>query len=134
MNSSDACASLTKDIHCEAIIMAFWFGTSTLPIDEYTPTTSRPSDRASSSKSADARPSGFAIGLAAPGARVNVTAVNQAAPALEKRLEAMGIRVGTALEVIQHEGGSVIVRIGTTRLALGVSMALRLQVAPAGLH
>lgn len=119
--------------------MAFWFGSSTLPIEEYAPAPSRPADRTSSSISAEARasgnrPSGFAIGLAAPGARVNVTAVNNAAPALEKRLEAMGIRVGTALEVIQHEGGSVIVRIGTTRLALGVSMAHRLQVAPAGLH
>jgi ferrous iron transport protein A len=119
--------------------MAFWFGSSNLSIEEFPSVPSRPAVRESTGSSAGTRDSGamnpgFAIGLAAPGARVSVTAVNDAVPALEKRLEAMGIRVGTALEVIQHEGGSVIVRIGTTRLALGVSMAHRLRVAPVGLH
>lgn len=115
--------------------MAFWFSSSTPSIEE---SSSVPSRSAQSLPTAvcesEIQKSGFAIGLATPGARVSVTAVNGAAPALEKRLEAMGIRVGTALEVIQHEGGSVIVRIGTTRLALGVSMAHRLRVAPVGLH
>lgn len=121
--------------------MAFWFGLSSRSMEETSatapsrtnerPATSRP---ASVIETAEKRTSGFAIGLAAPGARVCVTALKSAAPSLEKRLEAMGIRVGTALEVLQHEGGSVIVRIGTTRLALGASMAHRVHVEPLGLH
>lgn len=124
----------------EVIIMAFWFGSSSRSTEASAsapsrttehPTPSLPSVRIGESES---RASGYAIGLAAPGARVCVTALKGAVPSLEKRLEAMGIRVGTALEVLQHEGGSVIVRIGTTRLALGASMAHRLHVEPLGLH
>lgn len=120
--------------------MAFWFGLSSRSMEARASAPSRTHDRPQSTlpvaaiEASENRTSGFALGLAAPGARVCVTAVKGAVPALEKRLEAMGIRVGTALDVLQHEGGSVIVRIGTTRLALGVSMAHRLRVEPVGLH
>lgn len=132
--------------------MAFWFGSSTLTMEDFTASPTPASDRSSArvatpaaprmpmgqtdpaTRPASARKDGFALGLATPGARVGVTEITGNNPALEKRLEAMGIRVGSALEVLQHEGGSVIVRIGTTRLALGVSMAHRLRVASLDLH
>lgn len=71
----------------------------------------------------------FPLGLAARGDRVRVVALTGNARNLEKRLEAMGIRVGTELEILQHEGGSTVVRIGGSRVALGVAMMHRVQVA-----
>ncbi|MHB9021873.1 MAG: FeoA family protein [Halothiobacillus sp.] len=111
--------------------MAFWFNSSILPAEDF------PAIKYSSTEfkpSAKTPPQGYSISLATPGTHVVITSLKDAPETLEKRLAAMGIRVGINLEIIQHEGGSIIVRMGTTRLALGVSMAHRLLVAPSESH
>lgn len=74
----------------------------------------------------------YALGLAARGARVRVTGFRSDAAGLEKRLAAMGIRIGSELEIIQHEGSSVVVRVGETRIAIGVALVHRLLVSTLG--
>lgn len=70
------------------------------------------------------------LGLVSRGTQVRVVALRDNGRGLEKRLEAMGIRVGTEMEVLQDEGGSVVVRVGESRIALGVAMKHRILVAP----
>lgn len=70
----------------------------------------------------------YVLALAARGTRVRVTGVRGDAVALEKRLAAMGIRIGSELEIVQHEGSAVVVRIGETRLAIGIALVHRLLV------
>jgi len=69
------------------------------------------------------------LGLVPRGAQVRVVAFRNNRRGFEKRLEAMGIRIGSELEVLQHEGGSTVVRVGETRVALGVAMMHRILVA-----
>jgi ferrous iron transport protein A len=71
----------------------------------------------------------FGIGLAARGARVRVVGLTGEHPALAKRLEGMGIHPGSELEILQREGGALIVRVGCTRVALGAGMAHKILVA-----
>ncbi|HQS03805.1 MAG: hypothetical protein B7Y07_09735 [Halothiobacillus sp. 24-54-40] len=70
----------------------------------------------------------FGIGLAARGARVRVAGLAGDHPALAKRLEGMGIHLGSELEIIQREAGALIVRVGNTRVALGAGMAHKILV------
>lgn len=69
------------------------------------------------------------LGLVTGGSRVQVVAFRNSGRGFEKRLEAMGIRVGSELDVLQHEGGATVVRVGETRVALGVAMMHRILVA-----
>jgi ferrous iron transport protein A len=91
-----------------------------------------------SAEAAMSRPDSAAIdaalplGLVSRGAQVRVVALRDNGRGLEKRLEAMGIRVGTEMEVLQDEGGSVVVRIGESRVALGVAMKHRILVTAGG--
>ncbi|MDA3876691.1 MAG: FeoA family protein [Halothiobacillus sp.] len=72
----------------------------------------------------------YVLGLATRGAHVRVTGIRGDVAALEKRLAAMGIRIGSELEIIQHEGSTVVVRVGETRIAIGVALVHRLLVTP----
>ncbi|WP_407275768.1 FeoA family protein [Halothiobacillus sp. DCM-1] len=70
----------------------------------------------------------YGLSLATRGARVRVAEIRGASPALAKRLEGMGIHPGTLLEVIQHEGGGLVVRLHASKVALGAGMAHRIFV------
>lgn len=70
----------------------------------------------------------YGLALAARGAAVRVVEIRGDSAALNKRLEGMGIHPGTVLEVLQHEGGSVVVRIGASKVALGAGMTHRILV------
>lgn len=70
----------------------------------------------------------FGIGLAARGSRVRVVGLADEHPALAKRLAGMGIHAGSELEILQREGGALIVRVGCTRVALGAGMVHKIQV------
>lgn len=70
----------------------------------------------------------FGIGLAARGSRVRVVGLTGEHPALAKRLEGMGIHAGSELEILQREGGALIVRVGTARVALGTGMVHKILV------
>ncbi|MHB9021410.1 MAG: FeoA family protein [Halothiobacillus sp.] len=70
----------------------------------------------------------FGIGLAARGARVRVVGLTGAHPALAKRLEGMGIHAGSELEIMQREGGTLVVRVGNMRVALGAGMTHKILV------
>jgi ferrous iron transport protein A len=97
-----------------------WFARSTLPL---TPPSQAPRP--------DAPSASFGIGLAARGARVRVAGLTGEHPALAKRLEGMGIHLGSELEIIQREAGALIVRVGNTRVALGSGMAHKILVTSA---
>lgn len=77
-------------------------------------------------------PPDYVLGLATRGTHVRVTGFRGDAVAMEKRLAAMGIRIGSELEIIQHEGSSVVVRVGETRIAIGVALVHRLLVTTIG--
>ncbi len=81
-----------------------------------------------SSKHSPAPAASFGIGLAARGARVRVVGLTGEHPALAKRLEGMGIHAGSELEILQREGGALIVRIGSSRVALGAGMVHKIMV------
>ncbi len=82
----------------------------------------------SSSQHSHAPAASFGIGLAARGARVRVVGLTGEHPALAKRLEGMGIHAGSELEILQREGGALIVRIGSSRVALGAGMVHKIMV------
>ncbi|ACX94969.1 FeoA family protein [Halothiobacillus neapolitanus] len=81
-----------------------------------------------SSQHNPARSASFGIGLAARGSRVRVVGLTGEHPALAKRLEGMGIHAGSELEILQREGGALIVRIGSSRVALGTGMVHKILV------
>lgn len=83
----------------------------------------------SASQNKDAPMTSFGLGLAARGSRVRVVGLRGEHPALAKRLEGMGIHAGSELEILQREGGALIVRIGTSRVALGAGMVHKILVA-----
>ena len=70
----------------------------------------------------------YGLALAARGATVRVAEIRGDSVALSKRLEGMGIHPGSVLEVVQHEGGSVVVRINASKVALGAGMTHRILV------
>lgn len=71
---------------------------------------------------------GFPLALAAAGERVRIVEVNGGA-GLAKRLDAMGLRLGSEFQVLQREGaGGMLVRVASTRLALGAGMQHRIRV------
>lgn len=73
----------------------------------------------------------FGIGLARLGSRVRVAGLTGKHPALAKRLAGMGIYPGCELEILQREGGSLIVRVGQSRVALGAGMVHKIRVSEA---
>lgn len=70
----------------------------------------------------------FPLGLAAPGELLEVVAV-QGSERMQKRIASMGLRPGIRFAAVQNEGaGGLVVRIGESRLALGMAMVHRIQV------
>ncbi|MBD3816301.1 MAG: ferrous iron transport protein A [Halothiobacillus sp.] len=82
----------------------------------------------SSSQHSPTLAASFGIGLAARGSRVRVVGLTGEHPALAKRLEGMGIHAGSELEILQREGGALIVRVGASRVALGTGMVHKIMV------
>jgi ferrous iron transport protein A len=81
-----------------------------------------------SSQHSHAPSASFGIGLAVRGSHVRVVGLTGEHPALAKRLEGMGIHAGSELEILQREGGALIVRIGSSRVALGAGMVHKIVV------
>jgi Fe2+ transport system protein FeoA len=52
----------------------------------------------------------------------------------QKRLAGMGIATGTRLQVLQQEGGNLVLALGASRLALSRAIAQKILVAPVGTH
>ena len=69
------------------------------------------------------------LGSLKPGKRAIVTAI-RGGIGVTVRLDAMGIRPGIVLEKISGQpfGGPVVVRIGSSRIALGIGMAKKVHV------
>lgn len=76
-------------------------------------------------------PPAYGLALATRGARVRVTEIRSDSIPLNKRLEGMGIYPGVLLEVVQQEGGGLIVRLNGSKIALGAGMAHRILVTDA---
>lgn len=51
---------------------------------------------------------------------------------MERRLLSLGLRVGTAVNVVQRRGQGVVVASAGNRIALGLGVAEMLMVAPLG--
>jgi len=52
----------------------------------------------------------------------------RAGKTLEKRLISMGMPLGTEVEVLYRRGGSVVLVVGTSRIALGAGMVSKIMV------
>lgn len=74
------------------------------------------------------RPAAFPLSLAAVGETVEVDSFRSGLE-MEKRLAAMGLRPGVACEVLQNERpGGLVLRVGQSRLGLGMGMAHKILV------
>ena len=71
----------------------------------------------------------FSLGLAAVGETLEIQGFRSGME-MEKRLAAMGLRPGTQCQVLQNERpGGIVLRVGQSRLALGMGMAHKILVA-----
>lgn len=71
---------------------------------------------------------GFALKLAGAGEKVRILKL-RGTEEMIKRIEAMGLRRGEEINVLQTEGaGGLLVQVGATRLALGSSISQRIMV------
>lgn len=70
----------------------------------------------------------FPLGLAAAGECVRIAEIC-GGEGMTKRLDAMGLRPGSEFEVLQSEGGGgMLIRVASSRLALGTGMLHRIRV------
>jgi len=67
--------------------------------------------------------------LATPGATVCIEGFAPGFDA-QKRLAGMGIAAGIKVQVLQQEGGNLVLALGNTRLALARGLAQKILVAP----
>lgn len=88
-----------------------------------------PTDRASGWEGAGAEPRGFPLAMADEGAKVRIVAL-LGGKSLAMRLTELGLNVGTELQLIQRQGGGLVVARGESRIALGGGMAAKILVAP----
>ena len=58
---------------------------------------------------------------------LRITAV-RAGKKLEKRMISMGMPLGTEIEILYRRGGSVVLVVGTSRIALGAGMVSKIMV------
>lgn len=72
----------------------------------------------------------FALMMADEGARVRITAL-LGGRGLALRLTELGLNLGAEIEVIQRQGGGLLIARGEGRIALGGGMAAKIMVAPA---
>lgn len=71
---------------------------------------------------------GFPLMLAAVGERVRVVACN-GGEAMVKRLAAMGLGLGSELQLVQREGAAgAVVMQGASRMAIGLGLLHRIRV------
>ena len=61
------------------------------------------------------------------GVRLRITAV-RAGKNLEKRMISMGMPLGMEVEIMHRRGGSVVLVVGTSRVALGAGMVGKIMV------
>ena len=73
--------------------------------------------------------SGLPLAFASTGELVEVSSI-AGGRAMQKRLGDLGVRVGRTLQVVQKDGGPMVVAVGETRFALGQGMAEKILVTP----
>jgi ferrous iron transport protein A len=67
------------------------------------------------------------LGKAPVAIPLRITAV-RAGKKLEKRMISMGMPLGTEIEIMYRRGGSVVLVVGTSRIALGAGMVSKIMV------
>jgi ferrous iron transport protein A len=67
------------------------------------------------------------LGKASVGVPLRITAV-RAGKTLEKRMISMGMPLGTEIEILYRRGGSVVLVVGSSRIALGMGMVSKIMV------
>jgi len=67
------------------------------------------------------------LGQAPAAIPLRITAV-RAGKKLEKRMISMGMPLGTEVEILYRRGGSVVLVVGTSRIALGAGMVSKIMV------
>lgn len=72
----------------------------------------------------------FPLSMAAEGDRVRVV-MHRGGMGLDKRLTSMGLQIDSRIEVLQRPGGSLVVAVNNSRMALSAGMAHKIMVAPA---
>ncbi len=73
-------------------------------------------------------PAGFPLALAVVGERLEIAGL-RSGEGVERRLAAMGLRPGSRCEVVQNERpGGLVLRMGESRMALGMGMAHKILV------
>lgn len=72
---------------------------------------------------------GFPLMMAGEGARLRIVAL-RGGKGLSLRLTELGLNVGSEVQVIQRQGGGLLVARGESRIAIGGGMATKVQVAP----
>lgn len=69
------------------------------------------------------------LAMASEGERVRIFTL-RGGKGLEMRLTALGLNVGSEIEVLNYQSGHLVVLRGETRLALGAGMAQKIMVIP----
>jgi ferrous iron transport protein A len=72
---------------------------------------------------------GFALILADEGVRVRILEIH-GGKGLILRLTELGLNVGSEIQVMQRQGGGLLIARGETRIALGAGMASKILVTP----
>ncbi len=75
------------------------------------------------------KPDGFPLAMASEGERVRIARLH-GGYGLETRLTSLGLNRGSEIEVLQRQGGNIVVLRGDSRLALGAGMANKVMVVP----
>jgi len=74
-------------------------------------------------------PKGFPLMMADEGVAVRILAL-RGGKGLSLRLTELGLNVGAEIQVLQRQGGGLLVARGEARIALGGGMAAKIVVAP----
>jgi ferrous iron transport protein A len=77
----------------------------------------------------DTEPKGFPLMMADEGAPMRILAL-RGGKTLSLRLTELGLNVGAEIQVVQRQGGGLLVARGESRIALGGGMAAKILVAP----
>lgn len=77
----------------------------------------------------DDPPKAFPLAMAQEGARVRIQAL-AAGRGLDRRLTELGLNVGAEVNVVQRQGGGLLLARGEGRIAIGGGMAAKILVVP----
>lgn len=72
---------------------------------------------------------GFPLMMADEGARVRIVALH-GGKGSSMRLTELGLNVGSEVQVLQRQGGGLLIARGESRIALGGGMAAKILVVP----